>query len=308
MKKSADMHLGRQAGVNAYFQTQSSFWNDIYTGIGVYSEIHQERHATALAWIDGLALPPGRRVLEIGCGAGFMAVELARRGYRVQAVDSVEEMVGLARQHAMEAGIAEQLSVAVGDIYALAFEDEAFDLVLAIGVIPWIERVAPAMEELARVTRAGGAVILTADNRARLNNLLDPWLNPVFAPLKLAVKNALKRAGLRRRSLRDIGATCHSRRFIDTSLARVGLLKSQSKTLGFGPFTFLRQSVLPKRLGITLHHRLQRLADRGTPFFRSTGAQYIVLAGKLVSVPPKPSMKAGKHIEQEMENVYGGNE
>lgn len=305
MKKSAGMHLGQQASVNAYFQTQSSFWNDIYAGSDVYSEIHQERHGTVLAWIDDLALPPGSRVLEIGCGAGFMAVALTRRGFRVQAIDSVEAMVELARQHATEAGIAEQLGVAVGDIHALAFEDEAFDLVLAIGVIPWIERVEPGMRELARVTRAGGYVILTADNRARLNNLLDPWLNPLLAPLKSAAKNVLKRTGLRRQPLKEIGATCHSRRFIDTSLARIGLRKSKSKTLGFGPFTFLRQSVLPRRLGITLHHRLQRLADRGTPFFRSTGAQYIVLAGKPASVP---SMTAGRHLEQEMENVYGGNE
>ena len=67
MKKSAGVHLGRQATVNAYFQTQSWFWNDIYASSDVYAEIHQERHGAVLDWIDGLALPPDSQVLEIGC-------------------------------------------------------------------------------------------------------------------------------------------------------------------------------------------------------------------------------------------------
>jgi ubiquinone/menaquinone biosynthesis C-methylase UbiE len=294
VKKSAGTYLGRQATVNAYFQTRSSFWNDIYASSDVYAEIHQERHAAVLDWIDGLALPLDSQVLEIGCGAGFMAVALAQRGFRVQAIDSVEAMVELARQHATEAGVAERLNVAVGNIYALAFEDVAFDLVLAIGVIPWIGQVEPAIQELARVTKPGGFVILTADNRARLNNLLDPLLIPAFAPLKRLAKNALERTGFRRRSLQDIGATCHSRRFIDRSLAHAGLSKTRGKTLGFGPFSLFRRSMLPKRLGITLHHRLQSLADRGAPLLRSTGAQYIVLAGKSASLPFIQSMSAGK--------------
>ena len=296
MKKSAGAHLGRQATVNAYFQTQSWFWNDIYASSDVYAEIHQERHGAVLDWIDGLALPPDSQVLEIGCGAGFMAVALAQRGFRVQAIDSVESMVELAREHSEEADIAERLSVAVGDINALAFEDESFDLVLAIGVLPWIGQVEPAMQELARVTKPEGFVILTADNRARLHNLLDPLLNPVFAPLKRLAKNALAQTRLRRPSLKDIGATSHSSRFIDTSLAHVGLIKTRGKTLGFGPFSLFRRSILPKRLGIRLHHRLQILADRGTPLLRSTGAQYIVLASKPASLPTMQSTSTGKGI------------
>ena len=65
-------------------------------------------------------------MLEVGCGAGFMSVALAERGFRVQAIDSVDAMVEQARQHAMESGTAELLSLGVGDVYALAFEDESF--------------------------------------------------------------------------------------------------------------------------------------------------------------------------------------
>ena len=75
-----------------------------------------------------------------------------------------EAMVEQARQHAAESGVIESLSLDVGDVYALTFEDSSFVLVIAIGVIPWLARPELAMQEMARVTRAGGHVILTADN------------------------------------------------------------------------------------------------------------------------------------------------
>jgi ubiquinone/menaquinone biosynthesis C-methylase UbiE len=289
MKKFADVRLREQEKVNAYFQSQSSYWKDIYVSSDVYAEIHRDRHTAVLGWIDTLDLAPGSQVLEIGCGAGFMAIALAQRGLRVHAIDSVEGMIELAHRRAVESGTLDHLSLDVGDVYTLAFEDGSFDLVLAIGVIPWLGRPELAMQEMARVTRPGGHVLITADNRARLNNLLDPWLNPLLSPLKRRVKGALDRVGLRRQSLKDVGATCHSRRFIDKALARVELVKIRSMTLGFGPFSLLRRTVLPESLGIALHHRLQRLADRNVPIFRSTGAQYLVLTRKSAAQPPVQS-------------------
>src|SRR5712692_8756179 len=104
VKKFVDSHFRKQEKVNTYFQSQSSYWKDVYASNDVQGEIFRDRHAAALAWIDSLALAPGSQVLEIGCGAGFMAVALAQRGFRVQAIDSAEAMVELARRHAAESG------------------------------------------------------------------------------------------------------------------------------------------------------------------------------------------------------------
>ncbi len=298
MNKFVGQRLQQQEQVNAYFQSQSLYWKDIYTANDVYAEIHRDRYRVVLDWIDSLALAPGSQVLEIGCGAGFMAIALAQRGFRVHAIDSTDAMIEQARRHAEQVEVTNLLSLSIGDTSALTFKDESFDLVLAIGVIPWIEQAELAMQEMARVTRSGGYVLLTADNQVRLNNLLDPWLNPLLPPLKWRVKKVLDRVGLRRQSLQDVGATAHSRRFIDKALAHAELRKMRSLTLGFGPFSLFRCTVLPAPLGIALHHRLQRLADRNVPLFRSTGAQYLVLSKKsgttslVQSASTKKSMSA----------------
>lgn len=297
MKKFVDSHFRKQEKVNTYFQSQSSYWKEVYASNDVQGEIFRDRHAAALAWIDSLALAPGSQVLEIGCGAGFMAVALAQRGFRVQAIDAAEAMVGLARLHAAESGTADLLSVDLGDVYSLAFENDSFHLVIALGVIPWLGQPELAIQEMARVTRPGGHVIFTSTNALGLCRLLDPRKNPIYIAFKPGVKEMLERIGLRHRSpdaTTQATTTPHTRRFIDDVLATVQLVKTRSKTLGFGPFSFGGRYLFSVAVGKALHHRLQRLADRNVPIFRSTGTAYLVLARKPTSPLPVQATGAEK--------------
>lgn len=298
MDKNTELSADYQDTVNAYFRFQSSFWKEIYTQGDVYAEIHQQRYAGILDWVEQLDLERGSQTLEIGCGAGFMALALNERGLRVHAIDSVDAMVEQTRQHASEAGVAEQLSIGIGDITSLEFSDEAFDLVLAIGVIPWIGKgkrpATLAISEMARVTRPGGFIIFTADNRWRFASWFDPLRSPLLAGLKRQVKAGLNRAGLRRQSVEKTDSYLHAPRFIEKTLGSFSLVKVKSRTLGFGPFTFFNRPLLSNKAGVAFHRRLQGLAERGVPVFRRTGAQYIVLVQKPVAPAPEQSARGQK--------------
>ncbi|HYL44322.1 MAG TPA: methyltransferase domain-containing protein [Ktedonobacteraceae bacterium] len=277
MKTFANDNLQEQENVNAYFQSRLSKWNNIYASDCPRGEIYRARQATVLDWIDGLALEPGSRMFEVGCGAGFLSIALAQRGFRLNAIDSVEAMVELANQHAVDAQITNLLSLDLGDVNSLAIEDNAFDLVVALGVIPWLERPELAMQEIARVTRPGGYVILTTDNWAGLISFLDPVHNPLLKPLKQGLNKVLRSVGLHYRVPIVTSQSC---RDMDKTLASFKLDKVRGKTLGFGPFTLFNRTIVPKSIGKWLHIRLQRLADRNIPGFRSTGKHYIVLTRK----------------------------
>jgi len=272
-----------QEKVHAYFQSQSSYWRDIYASRGVNAEIYRNRHARVLNWIEGLDLALGSTVLEVGCGAGFMSIALAGSGFQVSAIDSVESMVEQTREHAKQIGVNQLVSVNTGDAYSLNFDDDSFNLVIALGVIPWLQQPELAISEMARVTRTGGYIILTADNRSRLNFLLDPLLNPAFAPFKQGIKQKLERLGIRRRSTNKVDEVFHAyhdRHAIDKALAFEELVQKRNLTLGFGPFSMFRRNVIPEALGTPLHRGLQHLADWGTLGLRFTGSQYLVLVKK----------------------------
>jgi ubiquinone/menaquinone biosynthesis C-methylase UbiE len=192
-------------------------------------------------------------------------------------------MVELARQHAAESRVARAVTVATGSAYSLDCADELFDIVIAVGVIPWLNRAQAAVHEMARVTRRGGLIILTADNSWRLIRLFEPgsWLMPALAPIKRHVEQALERAGNYHRSVDDVATSCHRLHQpgrVDRMLTHSGLKKVKGVTLGFGPFTVFGRTVFPEPFGTRLHRRLQNLAWLGTPVIRSTGTQYLVLA------------------------------
>jgi SAM-dependent methyltransferase len=88
---------------------------------------------------------PGSRTLELGCGEGRVARDLAARGHNVVAVDLTFTLL----QHAREAD--PSLSYACADAAALPFDDESFDLVVAYNSLMDVQDMAGTVREAARV-------------------------------------------------------------------------------------------------------------------------------------------------------------
>lgn len=88
-------------------------------------------------------------MLEIGPGAGFMTMELARRGFTVQAADSTPRMIEIASRRVAEAGVDRRVRLLVADPHHLAFADGAFTLVVVLGVVPWLRYAPRAIAEIA---------------------------------------------------------------------------------------------------------------------------------------------------------------
>jgi len=268
----------QQRRVDAHFAARVTAWTRIYEDQNVFAVIHQQRRAVALRWIDELGLPPGARILDVGCGAGLTATALARRGYAVVAIDTVPGMLERTRQTATEVGVGDRVTVAPGDVQQLDFPDGSFDLTLALGVLPWLPSPLGAMAEMARVVGRGGYVLVTADNRWRLAHVLDPEVSPALAPVRRAAGAVLRWFGWRRRQWSGAVARTVSRADVGSWLHAARLVPVRSTSLGFGPFSWFGHSVFPDSLGLRLHHELQALADRGIPGIRWAGAQYLVLA------------------------------
>jgi SAM-dependent methyltransferase len=100
----------------------------------------------------------GLRVLDVGCGDGTFAVAAAIRGASVTAVDRSEPMLGAARRRAADAGV--EVCFKQADVRRLPFDDGAFDVVLAVAVLCFVEDAAGAVAEMGRVLAPGGRLVL----------------------------------------------------------------------------------------------------------------------------------------------------
>lgn len=98
-----------------------------------------------------LADPAGRRVLDLGCGDGAYTIELADRGRpaQLQGLDASPRAVAAARQRAggRDVGFQE------GDIYALPFAADDFDIAYMRGLLHHLDRPQEAIREALRVAR-----------------------------------------------------------------------------------------------------------------------------------------------------------
>jgi ubiquinone/menaquinone biosynthesis C-methylase UbiE len=123
--------------------------------------IHPGGRASTEALLQRAAITSASRVLEVGCGVGTTAVEIARN-YRahVAAVDIAPLMLERATANVNAAGLAARVEVEHGDILDLKYEDNSFDVVIAEAVTMFVDR-SRAASELARVATPGGRVLAT---------------------------------------------------------------------------------------------------------------------------------------------------
>jgi 2-polyprenyl-3-methyl-5-hydroxy-6-metoxy-1,4-benzoquinol methylase len=173
----------RQAATRAFYD---AYWP---ANVPDYRRTREHVLATVPDAAFGLAL-------DAGCGTGVCSLALAERARRVLAFDLSGGSLRTAHRLAEGAG-AKRVAFAQGSLLQLPFRDAAFDLVWSWGVVHHTADPVRALDELARVLRPGGTLVLALYWRTRLT------------PLHEALRRACLRLGPagRRRFLAGASAT-----------------------------------------------------------------------------------------------------
>ncbi len=101
-------------------------------------------------------IPPGGRILEIGCGTGQATVPFARRDYRILCVELGENLAAVARHNLAAHPLA---VVRIGNFEDCPLRENYFDLAVSATAFHWLDS-AVAYPKTARALRPGGAIAL----------------------------------------------------------------------------------------------------------------------------------------------------
>lgn len=110
--------------------------------------------------LDALGSLAGRRVVDVGCGTGNAALEAARRGARVSAVDPAARLLELARRRAAEAKL--DIAFSSGSGASIPLPDASVDDAVSVFAVIFAPDARAVAAEVRRVVKPGGRFALTA--------------------------------------------------------------------------------------------------------------------------------------------------
>lgn len=160
---------------------------------------------TYAAALDRVDLAPGDHVLEIGSGVGSFLQLLAERGAVAHGIDASAALVALARERLPG------VDIQVGEMEALPYADDSFDLVAGFNTFFFANDMVAALREAARVARPGAPVIVQVWGRHErcdleaVKEVIRPLLPP--RPADAPADPDLSQPGLLERLLVEAGLT-----------------------------------------------------------------------------------------------------
>ena len=214
------MHLGNRQKMNKAKEAAKQIWGASPAGIRYgkgyepgtkefFENVLAKRSTYKLPWLFDL-IPfssfQGKKVLEIGCGAGYDAYEFCRNGADYTGIDIAPENIDRISKHLSFYGY--QPKLMVGDAEFLEFQDESFDVVFSNGVLHHVPDITRTLKEINRVLKPGGRFYMIVYHK----NSIFYWVSLFFFE-HLILLGFLKRSFKERLSMIEY-TTAEARPFV----------------------------------------------------------------------------------------------
>ncbi|MFV8819470.1 class I SAM-dependent methyltransferase [Haliea sp. E17] len=269
---------------------EAEMWDGMYREASNTFQYHMLlRRNNALSYIAEHH-PTSVSLLDLGCGAGVLTEELLKKGYRTHAVDISMDMLRLAEMRCSAFPEGEYL-LAQGECFHLPFRDAQFDLVVCLGMFGYFKESDLALQEINRVLRPGGTLILSVRNKYH-EVLTDPLLSvkKVIAKISQGFSRGKPRGkpvagspSLKAPEDRPTGAHANASAisgsnfmirmfekpgYLIAGVTRNGYDLTQMDGIGYGSLRLFGKPVIPEKVSISLSRFFERI-------FRKTRLHYL---------------------------------
>ena len=144
------------------FQSLANDWWDIQGPLHTLHEINPVRLEYLQRSVAGGVR--GKRILDVGCGAGILSEAMARQGAEVLGIDLAEDAIAAGRHHAQEQSVTLQYRVIAVEELAAA-EPASYDVVTCMEMLEHVPDPASVVSACGKLVKPGGDVFLSTLNR-----------------------------------------------------------------------------------------------------------------------------------------------
>jgi len=159
--------------VKSYFGASASEWEELYSRPRRVNDLVLAERRKFAVELAASYLPHRGRILDAGCGAGLVALDLLEQGFFVHGVDVARPMLELARRRFQSARVPEsRYELTCCDLESTEIAPASFNGITALGFLEYQADEAAMLELLHRFLIPGGILIVSGPTRLRLANYL----------------------------------------------------------------------------------------------------------------------------------------
>jgi ubiquinone/menaquinone biosynthesis C-methylase UbiE len=193
-------------------------------------------------------------------------------GYDVCAIDQSPGMIEKARENYSE-NDKTRVTLKISGIESIPFPDDNFNLVTNIAVLMYVPDANRSIKELHRVTKSGGTLIITVDNKMDFRDLVD---------IPMRIKGLIRRfRGIKKpttqkqtcEDMQEVQPRCYSPLEMRRLLESAGFVLDEQTSIGFTPILFNHRRIFNDSIDIFIDRILQFI--RYIPILKLTGYTYI---------------------------------
>ena len=252
----------RYQKINEFFNSDYKWWKDVYDHRlprGFFSFEMIRRKEILLETVNGMV---GARtsvaILECGCGPGGILGEINAAGHLLVGVDINFNSLSKAKNDCDSLGTLLQ-----ADIERLPFDNNSFDIAYCVGVLSYLEDDRNALQEICRVMKPGGKIIISVPNFFTFNKIFDPYYYVVGLMRMLWNKSTQSffpdAASDKKYKIAMIRRYRYGQ--LDRLYREFGLLKKETCSVSFGPPTLWRKEILPLGHAVRMSEALVQLSS-----------------------------------------------
>lgn len=169
-----------------YDKMANSWWNNDDCGtlstLRYFSNEARFQYFNTILSKHSLLNTPDIKILDIGCGGGFLSEEFAYKGFQVTGIDPSKESIICAQKHARDNNLNIDYLHGYGE--NLPFESDSFSIIVCCDVLEHVSDLKKVIEEISRVLAPEGLFLFDTINRNFAGKLLikatQEWKSTAF--------------------------------------------------------------------------------------------------------------------------------
>lgn len=162
--------------INDHLRNQIKYFEDEMTDTFREYQIEEWQKSYVSRFLDNFPDVKNKLILDCGSGSGYLTIELAKRGAFVISCDLTLMNLVKLKETAKQLGLEKNISFVCCSAEDLPFKDNIFDYFISNAVIEHLPREVEAIQEIDRVTKKNGGLMVTVP-------LSYKYLNPILLPV-----------------------------------------------------------------------------------------------------------------------------